>query len=585
VVVCAVPLPQIGQASWTASMGGDASSRLPGGDAILARRSLMSGQPTDQLGRRFEFVPTEAVVRSRANARFISCPACGADSERFLFHERGARFVQCRSCGVVYVNPPAREVRDYFAMPSADGDATREDREHVRRELHDVLRYADGVHRAHRGSSPARVLVAGRMADELSTASPARVNAVRLTREETLRLVHEADVSPIANAIADDVDMVVLNQLLEACPRASEVIAELAGRLPARTLLVVVYSNVASLPGRILRRNWRRFFDWKAVYFNSENLRSTLERAGLSFVAQSGLHTSYAVTRALALGLPGIPAAGVARRLGLGAATVRVPTGTYVSIFERAGASEASELLSVIVPVFNEAAYVQAVLDELLGKRFVLPHEVIVVESNSTDGTREIVQTFEGRPGLRIIYEDRPRGKGAAVRRGLEAATGTIVLIQDADFEYDLDDYDALLEPIVQRRTSFVLGSRSLGLDDWKVRRFARSRVKAFLMNIAQLLFARTFNMLYQQRVTDVNTMFKVFRRECIQDVDFVATGFSFDIELACMLVKSGYSPMEVPVNYVARGFDEGKKIDFVSEFFPSFLMFFKCRFGRRSRA
>ena len=583
-VICAVSLPQIGQASWTASMGGDASSRLPGGDAMLARRSLMSGQPTDQLGRRFEFVPTEAVVRSRANARFISCPACGADSERFLFHERGARFVQCRSCGVVYVNPPAREVRDYFAVPSADGDATREDREHVRRELHDVLRYADGVHRAHRGASPARVLVAGRMADELSSASPARVDAVRLTREETLRLVHEADVSPIANAIADDVDMVVLNQLLEACPRASEVIAELAGRLPARTLLVVVYSNVASLPGRILRRNWRRFFDWKAVYFNSENLRSTLERAGLSFVAQSGLHTSYAVTRALALGLPGIPAAGVARRLGLGAATVRVPTGTYVSIFERAGASEASELLSVIVPVFNEAAYVRAVLDELLGKRFVLPHEVIVVESNSTDGTREIVQTFEGRPGLRIIYEDRPRGKGAAVRRGLEAATGTIVLIQDADFEYDLDDYDALLEPIVQRRTSFVLGSRSLGLDDWKVRRFARSRVKAFLMNIAQLLFARTFNILYQQRVTDVNTMFKVFRRECIHDVDFVATGFSFDIELACMLVKSGYSPMEVPVNYVARGFDEGKKIDFVSEFFPSFLMFFKCRFGRRGR-
>jgi Glycosyl transferase family 2 len=565
-------------------MGGDASSPLPGADAILAPRSLMSAQPTDQLGRRFEFVPTEAVVRSRANARFISCPACGADAERYLFHERGARFVQCRSCGVVYVNPPAREVRDYFAIPSSGGAATSEDREHVRRELEDVLRYAYGVHRAHRDSLPARVLVAGRMADELNDPSSARIDAVRLTRDETLRLVHEADVSPIVAAIADDVEIVVLNQLLEACPRASDVIAELAARLPARALLVVVYSNVASLPGRILRRNWRRFFDWKAVYFNSENLRSTLERAGLRFVAQSGLNTSYTVTRALELGLPGSPAAGVARRLGLGAATVRVPTGTYVSVFERADASEASELLSVIVPVFNEAAYLRAVLDELLSGQFVIPHEVIVVESNSTDGTREIVQSFEGRPGLRIIYEDRPRGKGAAVRRGLEEATGTIVLIQDADFEYDLEDYDALLEPIVQRRTSFVLGSRSLGLDDWKVRRFARSHVKAFLMNVAQLLFARTFNALYQQRVTDVNTMFKVFRRECIQGVDFAATGFSFDIELACMLVKNGYSPMEVPVNYVARGFDEGKKINFVSEFFPSFLMFFKCRFGRRGR-
>ena len=376
----------------------------------------------------------------------------------------------------------------------------------------------------------------------------------------------------------------MLNQLLEACPRASEVAAELAARLPNRAMLVVVYGNAASLPGRILRHNWRRFFHWKAVYFNSENLRSMLERAGLRFVAQSGLNTSYAMTRALDLALPGTPVAGVARRLGLGAATCASHGDLRVDLRASRGVG-GDELLSVIVPVFNEADYLRAVLDELLGKQFVIPHEVIVVESNSTDGTREIAQTFEGRPGLQIIYEDRPRGKGAAVRRGLEAATGTIVLIQDADFEYDLDDYDALLEPIVQRRTSFVLGSRSLGLDDWKVRRFARSRVKAFLMNVAQLMFARTFNALYQQRVTDVNTMFKVFRRECIEGVEFAATGFSFDIELACMLVKSGYSPMEVPVNYVARGFDEGKKINFVSEFFPSFLMFFKCRFGRRGRA
>jgi hypothetical protein len=542
----------------------------------------MPAQPTEQTGRRFEFDPTEAVVRSRANARFISCPACRADAERYLFHRRGARFVQCRSCEVVYVNPPAREVPNYFDVPSDGGGAPTEDREHVRKELEDVLRYASDVHRAHRGSSPAHVLVAGRMADELSLAPPAHIDSVRLTRDETLRLVNEADVSPIVAAIGDEVELVVINQLLEACPRASDVVAELAARLPTRALLAVVYSNAASLPGRIMRRNWRRFFDWKAVYFNSENLRSMLERAGLRFVGQSGLNTSYAVPRALDLALPGTPMAGIARRLGLGAATARVPTGTYVSVFERAGESEPNELLSVVVPVFNEAAYLRAVLEQLLGMQFVIPHEVIVVESNSTDGTREIVQSFEGRPGLRIIYEDQPRGKGAAVRRGLTAATGTIVLIQDADFEYDLDDYDALLEPIVQRRASFVLGSRSLGLDDWKVRRFARSRVKAFLMNVAQLVFARTFNGLYQQRVTDVNTMFKVFRRECIEGVEFEASGFSFDIELACMLVKSGYSPMEVPVNYVARSFEEGKKINFVSEFFPSFFMFFKCRFGRR---
>ena len=544
----------------------------------------MPAQPTDHTERRFAFDPTEAVARSRANADFIGCPVCGADAERYLFYERGARFVQCRSCDAVYVNPPAREFRDYFNVASAGGGPTIAEYEHVRRELDDIVHYAADVYRAHRGTSPRRVLVAGRTVEHLGAAST-DIEAVRLTRGQTLRLVNAADVSAIVESFDDDLELVVLNQLLEACPRASDVAAELAARLPRQALLVVVYSNVASFPGRILRRYWRRFFDWKAVYFNSENLRGMFERSGLRFVGQSGRNTSYTVTRALGLALPGTPVAGVARRLGLGGATVRVPTGTYVSIFERADESGADELLSVIVPAFNEAAYLRAVLDGLLAKRFSIPHEVVVVESNSTDGTREIAQSYEGRPGLRVIYEDRPRGKGSAVRRGLAEVAGTIVLIQDADFEYDLDDYDALLEPIVQRRTGFVLGSRSLGLDDWKVRRYARSRVKALLMNVAQLLFARTFNALFQQRTTDINTMFKVFRRECIEGVEFAAMGFNFDIELACMLVKNGYGPMEVPVNYVARGFDEGKKINFLSEFFPSFLMIFTCRFGRRGQA
>ena len=113
----------------------------------------------------------------------------------------------------------------------------------------------------------------------------------------------------IVEAIGDDVDLVVLNHLLEACPRAADVVAALAARLPSRALLVVVYSNTASLPGRLLRRHWRRFFHWRAVYFNSENLRGMVERAGLRLVRQSGLNTSYTVTRALDLVLPGTQAA------------------------------------------------------------------------------------------------------------------------------------------------------------------------------------------------------------------------------------------------------------------------------------
>ena len=234
------------------------------------------------------------------------------------------------------------------------------------------------------------------MAGGEAIAASAPVDAVRLTRDETLRLVHEADVSPIVAALGEDVELVVLNQLLEACPRAADVVSELAARLPSRALLVVVYSNAASLPGRFLRRHWRRFFHWKAVYFNSENLRNMLERAGLRFLGQSGLNTSYTLTRALDLLLPGTRVADLGRGVGLDAVNLRVPAGTYVAVFERADEPEVGELLTVVLPVFNEATYIQAVLDELLAKQFVIPHEVVIVESNSTDGTREIVQTLRG---------------------------------------------------------------------------------------------------------------------------------------------------------------------------------------------
>ena len=211
-------------------------------------------------------------------------------------------------------------------------------------------------------------------------------------------------------------------------------------------------------------------------------------------------------------------------------------------------------------------------LTGLIEKELPIDREIIVVESGSSDGSREIVRSFVARYGLRVIYQDAPRGKGNAVREGLARATGTIVLIQDADFEYDLDDYDALLEPIIQRRASFVLGSRSLGLDDWKVRDYGTSPFKGVLMNLAQVAFARTFNLLYQQKVTDINTMLKVFRRECIAGCHLDCDGFDFDIELVCKIVRNGFEPMEIPINYVARGFDDGKKVRFLIYAYPLVL-------------
>ena len=231
-----------------------------------------------------------------------------------------------------------------------------------------------------------------------------------------------------------------------------------------------------------------------------------------------------------------------------------------------------------MLPVYEEAGTVRRVIEALLDKPLRLDKELIIVESGSRDGTREIVAEYADLPGVRVIYEPAPRGKGHAVRTGLAAASGSIVLIQDADLEYDIDDYDALLEPILQGRASFVLGSRTLGAGDWKVRRFAHGALSGLLLNLAQVGFAKTFNLLYQQRTTDVNTMFKVFRRSALDGIRLESDGFELDIELVCKLVLAGHAPLEVPVNYVARDFSEGKKIRFWRDAWPGYAAFFKYR-------
>jgi glycosyltransferase involved in cell wall biosynthesis len=277
---------------------------------------------------------------------------------------------------------------------------------------------------------------------------------------------------------------------------------------------------------------------------------------------------------------PRLGAARLARATALRDAALPLRVGNRVAVFWRNQRDiERGEKLSIVMPVFNEVKFAAQVIDAVLAKPLPIDRELIIVESNSTDGTRDVVRRYEGRPGVRVVYEDRPRGKGHAVRAGLAHVTGTIVLIQDADFEYDIEDYDALLEPLLQRKAMFVLGSRSLGLEGWKVRRYDKTPLRGFALNFAQVVFAKTYNLLYQQRVTDVNTMFKVFRAECLDGLDLRGNGFVLDIELACKLARNGNAPMEIPVNYVARGFEHGKKIRFWRDAVPPYAALFRFRF------
>jgi len=217
--------------------------------------------------------------------------------------------------------------------------------------------------------------------------------------------------------------------------------------------------------------------------------------------------------------------------------------------------------LSVIVPIYNEAATVRQSLDAILAKQ--VPGwtlQIILIESNSTDGTRPIVQTYAAHPRVKLLLEDRPRGKGHAVRAGLAQATGDVILIQDADLEYDLNDYDILLAPLAAGRQEFVLGSRH-GEGGWAIRKFSDQPVQALILNLAHWGFTLLINVSLFIWLKDPFTMYKVFRRDCLDGLTFECNRFDFDWELLMKLVRKGHRPIEIPISYKSRSFKEGKKI------------------------
>jgi glycosyltransferase involved in cell wall biosynthesis len=222
--------------------------------------------------------------------------------------------------------------------------------------------------------------------------------------------------------------------------------------------------------------------------------------------------------------------------------------------------------LSVVVPVYNEVQTFRIAFDRLLSKEMDgVNIELIVVESNSTDGSRQQVLKYRNHPRVKIVLEDAPRGKGHAVRAGLQHITGDFVMIQDADLEYDIEDYDALLEPLRRGRAAFVLGARHGG-SAWKMRRFNDQPLIAALLNLAHWFFTASINVCFGARLRDPFTMYKVFRRDCLYGLTFECNRFDFDWEIVIKFLRKGYKPLEIPVNYRSRSFTEGKKVSIVRD-------------------
>ena len=212
--------------------------------------------------------------------------------------------------------------------------------------------------------------------------------------------------------------------------------------------------------------------------------------------------------------------------------------------------------------VYNEAETVSTAIDSVLGRRH--PRR----RRGARRGREQLVRRharnrlrYADDPRVRLVLQDTARGKGAAVREGFAHATGDIILIQDADLEYSVEDYPKLIAPIVRGDVDFTLGCRHV--PGQSVRVMEKARVVAPVMNTAHWAFTWLFNVTYRTRLRDPFTMYKVFRRECIEEVEFVADRFDFDWELAGKLVRLGYRPIEIPVEYQARSFHGGKKVRF----------------------
>ncbi len=210
--------------------------------------------------------------------------------------------------------------------------------------------------------------------------------------------------------------------------------------------------------------------------------------------------------------------------------------------------------LSVVVPCFNERASVEQVLDRVLASPFTA--QVLVVDDGSTDGTRELLAKMEadrGDPRLRVLLQPRNQGKGAALRRGFAEATAEYVIVQDADLEYDPADYAVLLEPLLDGRADVVYGSRFVG--------GGTHRVLYFWHSVGNKLLTVASNAFTNLNLTDMETCYKVFRRDLLAHINLVEDRFGFEPEFTAKVAKGGWRVYEVGIGYSGRTYAEGKKI------------------------
>ena len=210
--------------------------------------------------------------------------------------------------------------------------------------------------------------------------------------------------------------------------------------------------------------------------------------------------------------------------------------------------------LTVIIPVYNEEKSIIQVIDKVKNVKLnEVEKEIIVVDDFSTDSTKELLEKLKDS-SIKIFFHQKNLGKGAAIRTALKHATGDIILIQDADLEYDPIEYKKLLNPIIEDGAKVVYGSRIE-----VIRKNLKNMYKVHYIGNMFLTFMT--NLLYGAKITDMETGYKVFRKEVFNDMKLKAKRFDFEPEITAKILKKGHKIIEVPINFMGRKFDEGKKI------------------------
>ncbi len=521
--------------------------------------------------------------QSRERPPVKACHVCGGAKIYYLFSAADCRVVRCDDCGLVFLNPQPSDdelarIYDANYFLGSDSEAGRHAASETKRAT--ARLYLSEIRR-YRGAKNGRLLEIGCGDGDflvLAEAEGWQVTGIEYSPaacEKARQRLKNGEVRcgelQQAGLATEQFDLCVISDVLEHVRSPLDFLREIHRVLKPGGTLFIATPSIDSWSARFLRRKWMEFKTEHLTYFDRQTLQTALFNSGFHDVlVQAGwkiLNFDYVKKHFERFPVPLItPAFNFAARILPKRTQLRhhrvVASGMMVFSRKTELRPQPMQVLSVIVPAYNEAKTFDALMEALLHKDMVgLQMEIIVVESNSTDGTREIALKYKNHPKVKLILEEQPRGKGRAVRTGLNAASGDYVLIQDADLEYDLEDYDALLEPLVAGRSAFVLGSRHGGRNVWKMRRFTGQFGLSLFVNFGHWFFTALVNGLFFQRLRDPFTMFKVFRRDCLYGLEFECNRFDFDFELLVKLIRKGFHPVELPVNYRSRSFKEGKKV------------------------